>query len=118
MKVNHNLTSRQRRTIRARSKVRGTTERPRLNVFRSNETTYLQVIDDTKGITLAAANAKMTKTEKSLTKLQEAIELAKNLAADLKKKKITKLVFDRGPSRYHGRVKAIADTVRENGIQM
>ncbi len=118
MKVNHNITSKQRRTIRVRSKVRGTTERPRLTVFRSNVTTYMQVIDDTVGKTLAAANAKMTKTDPKLTKLEEAIALARSLATDLKKKKITKLVFDRGSYRYHGRVKAIADTVREEGIQV
>lgn len=118
MKVNHNVTSRDRRIARVRAKVRGTAQRPRLTVFRSNETTYLQVIDDTVGKTLAAANAKMTKTDATLTKMQEAVELAKNLAADLKKKKITKLVFDRGGYRYHGRVKAIADTIREEGIQV
>ncbi len=118
MKVNHNITPKQRRTIRVRSKVRGTNDRPRLTVFRSNVTTYLQVIDDVAGKTLAAANALMTKTDPKLTKMQEAIELAKMLATDLQKKKIGKLVFDRGSYRYHGRVKAIADTVREAGIEM
>lgn len=118
MKVNHNITTKQRRTIRVRSKVRGTAERPRLTVFRSNVTTYLQVIDDTAGKTLAAANALMVKTDPSLTKMAEAIELAKILVADLKKKKIMKVVFDRGSYRYHGRVKAIADTVRAEGIQV
>ncbi len=118
MKVNHNITTKERRTIRVRSKVRGTAERPRLTVYRSNETTYIQAIDDTLGNTLSAANAKMKKLKKELTKLEEAIELAKVLASDLKKKGITKLVFDRGSYRYHGRVKAIADTVRAQGIEM
>lgn len=118
MKVNHNITSKQRRTIRVRSKVSGSADRPRLTVFRSNITTYLQVIDDVAGKTLAAANALMTKTDSKLTKMEEAVELAKSLAADLKKKKITKVVFDRGSYRYHGRVKAIADTVREAGIEV
>ncbi|MBP9699974.1 50S ribosomal protein L18 [Candidatus Woesebacteria bacterium] len=118
MKVNHNITNKQRRTIRVRSKVRGTAERPRLTVYRSNETTYIQAIDDTVGNTLSAANAKMKKLKKELTKLEEAIELAKVLASDLKKKGVTKLVFDRGSYRYHGRVKAIADTVRAEGIEM
>lgn len=118
MKVNHNITPKERRQRRVRGKIRGTTERPRLTVFRSNVTTYLQVIDDSVGSTLAAANAKMTKTDASLTKMQEAIELAKALAKTLAKKKITKLVFDRGSYRYHGRVKAIAETIREQGIQM
>ncbi len=118
MKVNHNITTKERRMIRVRRKVRGTEERPRLTVFRSNVTTYLQVIDDSKGLTLAAANSKMTKTDSTLTKMEEAVELAKKLAADLKKKGISKLVFDRGSYRYHGRVKAIADVVRESGIEM
>ena len=118
MKVNHNITPKQRRTIRVRSKVRGTAERPRLTVFRSNVTTYLQVIDDVAGKTLASTNALMTKTDPKLTKMAEAIELAKVLAAELKKKKIARLVFDRGSYRYHGRVKAVADAVREAGIEM
>lgn len=118
MKVNHNITPKQRRTIRVRSKVRGTSDRPRLSVYRSNVTTYLQVIDDVAGKTLVAANALMTKTDPKLTKMQEAIELAKMLAKELKKKDITKLVFDRGSYRYHGRVKAVADAIRESGIQM
>ncbi len=118
MKVNHNLTQKQRRAIRVRAKVRGTADRPRLTVFRSNVTTYLQVIDDSAGTTLAAANALMTKTDPKLTKMQEAVELAKQLGAVLKKKNITQLVFDRGPYRYHGRVKAVAETMRQEGIQM
>ena len=118
MKVNHNRTPKERRMMRVRSKIRGTTERPRLTVFRSNVTTYLQVIDDTVGKTIAAANALMAKTDPKLTKMEEAKVLAKILVKDLKKKNVSKLVFDRGSYRYHGRVKAIADTVREEGMEM
>ena len=118
MKVNHNITAKERRVMRARSKVRGTNERPRLTVFRSNQTTYLQLIDDTVGNTLASATAKEIEGAGEMTKLAEAIELAKLLAQKAKKIKITKFVFDRGPYKYHGRVKAIADTVREQGIEV
>ncbi len=118
MKVNHRTTSKQRRVIRIRSKVKGTNDRPRLNVFRSNETTYLQAIDDTVGNTLLSATGKEVKDAHSLTKLAEAVEMAKVLVAKAKKAGIKKMVFDRGPYKYHGRVKAIADTVREQGIEM
>src|SRR5258708_3217214 len=118
MKVNHRITSKQRRVIRVRSKMRGTSDRPRLNVFRSNETTYLQAIDDTVGNTLVSATGKEVKEAGTLTKLQEAVEMAKILVGKAKKAGIKKMVFDRGPYKYHGRVKAIADTVREQGIEM
>lgn len=118
MKVNHNITSKERRVKRVRSKVRGTAERPRLTVYRSNETTYLQLIDDQKGHTLVSATGKEVKGADGLTKLQEAVEMTKVLVDKAKKLKISKAVFDRGAYKYHGRVKAVADTVRELGIQM
>lgn len=118
MKVNHNITTKMRRIVRTRSKVRGTEERPRLTVFRSNETTYLQIIDDVSGRTLASATGKEVKGGESLAKLAEAIEMTKVLAAKAKKLGIKKLVFDRGPYKYHGRVKAIADTIRNLGFEM
>lgn len=118
MKVNHRITSKQRRTIRVRSKVRGTAQRPRLTVFRSNQTTYLQAIDDTVGKTLVSATGKEVKDAHALTKLAEAIEMTKVLVGKAKKAGIKKMVFDRGPYKYHGRVKAVADTAREQGIEM
>ncbi len=118
MKVNHNISTKIRRVTRTRSKVRGTSDRPRLTVFRSNETTYLQVIDDSAGKTLVSATGKEVKDYESLTKLAEAIEMTKILAAKAKKAGIAKLVFDRGPYKYHGRVKAVADTIRESGFEM
>jgi len=118
MKVNHIITSKQRRTMRVRKAVRGTAERPRLTVFRSNQTTYLQLIDDAAGKTLASSTGKEVAKASELTKLAEAVELAKIIVEKAKKLKITKAVFDRGAYKYHGRVKAIADTVREQGIQM
>lgn len=118
MKVNHTISQRIRREIRTRAKVRGTADRPRLTVFRSNETTYLQVIDDAAGKTLVAATKFDLKEKTALTKMNEAVAIAKVLADKAKKAKINALVFDRGGYKYHGRVKAIADTVRAEGIQV
>lgn len=105
-----------RRTIRA--KVSGTTQKPRLSVFRSNKDIYVQLIDDTKGVTLAAASSrdkdiaaqKGTKIEKS--KLVGAAIARKALELN-----INQIVFDRGGYLYHGRVKAVADGAREGGLQ-
>lgn len=116
--LHHTITNEQRRTRRVRAKTRGTTERPRLTVHRSNEHMGLQVINDETGRTLAAVSdlgkgmrTKGTKTERAKV---IATELAKQLAA----LKITKLVFDRGSRRYHGRIKAVAETMREHGVQV
>lgn len=114
MKVNHLKTSADRRKIRVRSKVMGTTERPRLSVFRSNTTIYLQVINDEVGKTLESANSASVKG----TKVEKAKLTAQLLAKKLKKANITKLVFDRGSYRYHGRVKMVAETMREEGVQV
>jgi len=120
MKVNHRITTKQRRVIRVRSKVRGTADRPRLSVFRSNQTAWLQLIDDEAGKTLVSATRKEVKstTKEGQRKMTEAIEIAKVLAQKALKKGIKKAVFDRGSYRYHGRVKAVADTVREAGVAL
>jgi large subunit ribosomal protein L18 len=115
MKINHNKSAKAKRTMRVRAKVRGTTERPRLTVFRSNKATYLQVINDQKGVTIAFAQSVSTK---DVTKIDETKAAAAVLAEKLKKAKITKLVFDRGSYRYHGRVKAVADAMREHGFEV
>jgi large subunit ribosomal protein L18 len=117
MKVNHRLTSKARRTVRVRSRVRGTTERPRLTVFRSNKYVYLQVINDEQGTTLASISPK-AKAKKTGTKTEMAKTVAQDLANTLKKANITKLVFDRGSYKYHGRVRVIAETMREQGIEV
>lgn len=116
MKVNHLKTSADRRKIRVRSKVMGTSARPRLSVFRSNKFVYLQVINDDKGVTVASMSSKTT--EVTGNKMEQAKQVAKALAGQLKTAKIKKLVFDRGSYRYHGRVKAIADVMREEGVQV
>jgi large subunit ribosomal protein L18 len=114
MKVNHQLTSADKRRNRVRMKIRGTSERPRLHVFRSNKGTYLQVINDEQGKTLAAASTKDVKIKG--TKTQKAEAVAAELSEKLKKAKVKKLVFDRGGYRYHGRVKAVADAIRAQGF--
>jgi large subunit ribosomal protein L18 len=111
---------RERVHIRIRKKLRGTTERPRLTVFRSTAHIYAQVIDDTKGVTLVAASS----TEKSAVgkkptggNLTAAKEIGKRVAERAKENGINKVVFDRGGYIYHGRVKALADAAREAGLE-
>jgi large subunit ribosomal protein L18 len=110
----------EKRKVRTRSKIRGTTARPRLTVFRSAKQIYAQIIDDSKGITLAAANSLKIKGKsevkgKSKTEVAQAVGQA--IAEAAKKKKIKQIVFDRGPYKYHGRIKALAETVRKNGLK-
>jgi large subunit ribosomal protein L18 len=103
-----------------RSKISGTPERPRLNVFRSANHIYAQVIDDLKGHTLVSASTldKESRTDfkDGLTKLDEAKLVGKIVAERAKEKGITKVVFDRAGYLYHGRIKALADAAREAGL--
>ena len=108
--------AREKRIMAVRSKIAGTADRPRVTVFRSNQHIYAQVIDDKKGETLAAASD-LGQAYKG-TKIEKAEQVAKDLAKQLKKKKITKLAFDRGPYKYHGRVKIVAEVLREEGIKI
>ncbi|CAN1336824.1 50S ribosomal protein L18, chloroplastic [Linum perenne] len=108
------------RHIRIRKKVEGTTERPRLSVYRSNKHFYVQVIDDSKMHTLAAASTmqKAMAEELNFTGYQEvAQKVGEAIAKACLEKGITKVAFDRGGYPYHGRVKALADAARENGLQ-
>jgi len=116
-KIAHTLTKAERRERRVRAKIIGTLERPRLTVFRSNKHVYLQAINDEKGETLVASSEKEITGEKA-TKTEKAVAVAKVLAEKAKKAKIHAVVFDRGSYRYHGRVKVIAETLREMGIQV
>ena len=99
---------------RIRRKVMGTSERPRLSVFRSNKGIYCQVIDDIAGHTLAAATHK--ESEKS-TKTQQAQTVGTLIAEKAKAAGVTRVVFDRGGFLYHGRIKALADAAREGGLE-
>jgi len=107
--------SRLRRRRRVRAKVRGTAERPRLSVFRSNRGIQAQVIDDVAGHTLAAVNWTEDNL-KSLKTMDQAKRAGELLAERAKAAGVETVVFDRGGYRYHGRVKALADGARENGL--
>jgi large subunit ribosomal protein L18 len=108
--------SRLRRRRRVRAKVRGTTERPRLSVFRSNRGVQAQVIDDVAGHTIAAVN--WTEGDlKDLKAMDQAKRAGELLAERAKAAGIEAVVFDRGGYRYHGRVKALADGAREAGLK-
>jgi large subunit ribosomal protein L18 len=107
--------SRLRRRRRVRAKVRGTAERPRLSVFRSNRGIQAQLIDDVAGRTLAAVN--WTEGDlKGLKTMEQASKAGQLLAERGKAAGVESVVFDRGGYRYHGRVKALADGAREGGL--
>ncbi len=105
-----------RRHRRVRGKIRGTAERPRLTVFRSNHGIFAQLIDDDAGTTVASCN--WTGLPKSFKgdKTEQAAEIGKRLADAAKKAGVSNVVFDRGGYLYHGRVKALAEGAREGGL--
>jgi large subunit ribosomal protein L18 len=108
---------RQRIHVRIRKKLQGTTERPRLAVFRSVAHIYAQVIDDSKGVTLASASS----VEKGVVpvggNVAAAKEIGRKVAERAKEAGIGRVVFDRGGYLYHGRIKALADAAREAGLE-
>jgi large subunit ribosomal protein L18 len=111
------LRGRQRRHYRVRRKVRGSGGRPRLAVFRSNRYIYAQVIDDDAGRTLAAASSQEPAMRgRRLTK-ETATAVGKLVATRAKEAGIGRVIFDRGGYAYHGRVKALADGAREEGLE-
>ena len=108
--------ARERRHRRVRGKVRGTAERPRLMVFRSNRGIFAQLVDDDSGKTLAGANWMTAKSFKG-NKTEQAREVGKAIAQAAKAAGVESVVFDRGGYLYHGRVKALADGAREGGLK-
>ena len=102
---------------RVRGKVSGTPERPRLNVFRSETNIYAQLIDDTKGVTLASASSLEKGFEGLGSNCEAAKKVGEAIAQRAKDKGIETVVFDRGGYLYHGRVKALAEGAREGGLQ-
>lgn len=109
---------RQARHARIRAKVSGTASVPRLNVFRSNNNIFAQIIDDEAGVTLVSASS----IDKELKlanggNVEAATKVGELLAKRAKEAKITKVVFDRGGYQYHGRVAALAEAARENGLE-
>ena len=105
---------RNRRHLRVRKKVTGTSERPRLVVFRSLKHITAQLVDDTAGRTLMTVSSNDLLTGK---KTQKSTEVGQRIAARAKAAGITKVVFDRAGYQYHGRVKAVADGAREGGLE-
>ena len=104
---------------RIRKRLQGTAERPRLNVYRSINHIYVQLIDDLSGKTLVSASTAEGQKESKRTggNVASAKEIGKAIAERAKAQGVTKVVFDRGGYIYHGRVKALADAAREAGLQ-
>ena len=100
---------------RVRGKISGTAERPRLSIFRSNKNIYAQLIDDVAGVTLASAST-LDENVSDATKLEQAAAVGKAIAEAAKAKNISTVVFDRSGYLYHGRIQALADAARENGL--
>ena len=113
--MNKILTSLKKRHYRVRTKVIGTTLRPRLSVYKSNKHIFVQVIDDEKNITLAGASTKIVKKDK-MSKSDSSKALGEVIAKKAIEKGVTSVVFDRGGYKYHGRVKALANAAREHGL--
>ncbi|MDB5284790.1 MAG: ribosomal protein [Bacteroidota bacterium] len=111
------LERRQKIRSRIRGKISGTTERPRFSVFRSNRDIYVQLIDDSQGVTVLAASTR----DKDFTRTGNKVEQSKSIGSAVAKKAvekgITEVVFDRGGFLYHGRVKAVAEGAREGGLK-
>ncbi|AYV68874.1 50S ribosomal protein L18 [Niallia circulans] len=109
---------RKKRHARVRSKLSGTEARPRLNVFRSNKHIYAQLIDDVNGVTIASASSLDKELNlESTGNLEAAVKIGELVAKRAVEKGIKSVVFDRGGYLYHGRVKALADAARENGLE-
>ena len=118
--MNPKQAARLKRRQRIRRKISGSEARPRLSVFRSTRHIYAQIIDDGKGQTLVAASTLSGEIKDKLSGLKKADaakEVGKLLAAKAREKGISQVVFDRNGFIYHGRVKAVADSCRENGLE-
>ncbi len=112
--------ARLRRHRRVRKKIFGTPDRPRMDVFRSSNEIYVQLIDDINGHTLASASsldAKLSSQMKGLKNMEQAQKVGQAIAERAKEIGVTKVVFDRGGYQYFGRVKAMAEAAREGGLE-
>lgn len=112
-------TARLKRQTRVRKKIKGNLKRPRLNVFKSAKHIYAQLIDDSTGTTLVAASTVMLDLASGLTNtgnVEAAMRVGSAIAKRALEKEITQIVFDRNGFLYHGRVKALAEAARENGL--
>lgn len=116
IKKESNNVARLRRHARIRKNLNGTSECPRLNVFRSNKGIFVQIIDDEKQTTLASSSS-VALNLKNGGNIEAAKLVGKDIAEKCNKLKIKKVVFDRGGYLYHGRVEALANAARENGLE-
>lgn len=107
-----------RRAKRVRATMEGTANRPRVSIHRTNKYIYAQAIDDVAAKTLVSFSSLVMETESKGTKTDIAKEVGKQLADLLKKNQIVKVIFDRGSFAYKGRLKALAEGLRENGIEV
>lgn len=107
---------RKKRRLHIRKKIAGTSERPRMSVFRSNRRIYIQVVDDLRGVTIVSASNLEQGTRDIPKSVEGGQRLGEIIAGRLKEKSIQSVVFDRGGYRYHGIIKAVADGAREAGI--
>ena len=114
-----NLKSNRRARIkkRIRKNISGSSTRPRLSVFRSNKQIYAQVIDDVKGVTITSASSFVKDKTQKVNKTDQAKLIGKEIAENASKAGIKEVVFDRNGYLYHGRVKAFAESARENGLK-
>lgn len=110
-------TGRTRRHNRIRWQVKGTPEKPRLSVFRSNTQVVCQLVDDVNGVTIAAASGRDLGVDSKGTKTERAAAVGRLLADRALEKKVKVIVFDRGGYKYHGRVKAVAEELRQKGLE-
>ena len=109
--------ARSRRHTRVRKRVRGTSERPRLAVFRSNKYIYAQVIDETGAHTLAAASSQESDLRSNALNVDTASKVGVLLASRAKDAGVDSVVFDRGGYKFHGKIKALAEAAREEGLE-
>ena len=116
MSWNTKAEKRVRRHLRVRNKIAGTAERPRMNIFRSNQHLAVQFIDDEAAVTLAAVSTQQEAFKKSVNNVETARKIGAKAAEVAKAAGIESVVFDRGGFRYSGRVAALADAAREGGL--
>ncbi|HQY10771.1 MAG: 50S ribosomal protein L18 [Ferruginibacter sp.] len=115
--MNNKSTARKKIRYRIRKKVSGVTAKPRLSVFRSNSDIYAQLIDDSNGVTLAAASSRQKDIQaQKAPKIEKSKMVGAAIATKAKELGISTVVFDRGGYIYHGRVKAVAEGAREGGL--
>lgn len=118
-RLDHTITAVQKRAKRVRARLQGTAVRPRVTVMRSNKYIWIQAINDTTGVVLASASDKPIRTGKQVgAKVETATQAGAALAKTLLSKNISQAIFDRGAYKYHGRVAAVANALREAGIQV